>query len=254
MTATVGGLWDALLSESRLFTVTSNSDNHRTVLDTARNGDFAPGQTFDTIGHLPDPVETGIPQPGSDFWPGQFSRTHVGVAGTATARSWPDSGPGGSGSLVDGLDVRLEAGHSRATLCGRVRVCRGQRLSLTVTVTSASRPNLRGDLPRLAHLDVIRGSTGRAGADRDTFLAPGTRVVETADTTRRTGTYTLHIPLGAAHESGYIRLRSSDGRRHGPGLRSRTVDPHGPLPHSPGQRSPWLDTWLYTNPIFIDVN
>jgi hypothetical protein len=100
MTATVGGLWDALLSESRLFTVTSNSDNHRTVLDTARNGDFAPGQTFDTIGHLPDPVETGIPQPGSDFWPGQFSRTHVGVAGTATARSWPDSGPGGSGSTT----------------------------------------------------------------------------------------------------------------------------------------------------------
>jgi hypothetical protein len=258
MTATVGGLWDALLSEGRLFTITSNSDNHRTVLDTTRNGDFGPGQTFDTVGNLPDPVETGTPQPGSDFWPGQFSRTHVGVtrygyrevmAGLRAGRVWVDHG-----QLVDGIDVRLEAGASRATLGGRVRVRRGQRLTLTVTVTAASRPNLHGDLLRLAHLDVICGRTGPAAADRDAFVAPATRVVHTVDTSRHTGTYTLRIPLGAARESGYLRLRGSDGRRNGPGLRGRTVDPHGPLPHPPGQGDPWLDTWLYTNPIFIDVH
>jgi hypothetical protein len=257
MTATVGGLWDALLSEGRLFTLTSNSDNHRTILDTLRNGDFQPGQNFDNTGHLPDPVETGTPQPGSDLWPGQFSRTHVGVtrygyrevmAGLRAGRVWVDHG-----QLVDGLDVRLEGGGARATLGGRLTVRRGHRLTLTVTVTSASRPNLHGNLPRLAHLDVIQGRTRPASADRDTFSAPDTRVQHTVDTSARTGTYTVRISLGSAENSGYLRLRGSDGRRNGPGLRGRQVDPHGPLPHPPGEGDPWLDTWLYTNPIFIDV-
>ncbi len=78
-TATVGGLWDSMLAEGRLFSITTNSDNHRTVFDTWKNGDWLPGQNFDTTGRLPDPVDTGTPQPGSDFWPGEFSRTHVGV-------------------------------------------------------------------------------------------------------------------------------------------------------------------------------
>lgn len=56
-----------------------------------------------------------------------------------------------------------------------------------------------------------------------------------------------------ARESGYLRLRSSDGRRNGPGLRGSTEDPHGPLAHQPGNGDPGADTWLYTNPIFIDV-
>jgi hypothetical protein len=256
MTATVGGLWDAMLSEGRLFTITSNSDNHRTVHDTLRNGDFKPGESFDGTGRLPDPVETGTPQPGSDFWPGQFSRTHVGVtrygyrevmAGLRAGRVWVDHG-----QLVDGLDVRLDGGNARATLGGRLRVRRGQRLTLTVRVTTATRPNFHGDLPRLAHLDVIRGAV-RPRADRDGVTAPATRVAHTVETHRRTGSYTLRIPLGAVRESGYVRLRGSDGRRNGPGLRGRAVDPHGPLPHLPGDGDPWLDTWLYTNPIFIDV-
>ncbi|MDQ0370141.1 hypothetical protein J2S42_006810 [Catenuloplanes indicus] len=33
----------------------------------------------------------------------------------------------------------------------------------------------------------------------------------------------------------------------------RSVDPHGPAAHTPGNGDPWIDTWLYTNPIFVDV-
>ncbi len=79
MTATVGGLWDALLSEGRLLSVTANSDNHRTVGDTWRNGDWLPGQNFDNIGRLPDPVDTGVAQPGSDLWPGQYGPGLLGA-------------------------------------------------------------------------------------------------------------------------------------------------------------------------------
>jgi hypothetical protein len=258
MTATVGGLWDALLAEGTLFSITSNSDSHRTIGDTLRNGDWAPGQTFDTAGRLPDPVETGVPQPGSDLWPGQFSRTHVGVrrygyrevmAGLRAGRVWVDHG-----QLVDALDVRLtSSGGREATLGGRLRVRRGERVTLTVTVTSASRPNYHGELPRLAYLDVIAGAVHGPVRDRDAWRAPATRVVHTADVSRRTGTYTVRYSLGPVGDSRYVRLRGADGRRNGPGLLGRHIDPHGPLPHPPGDGDPWVDTWLYTNPIFIDV-
>ncbi|MFF8227772.1 PHP domain-containing protein [Streptomyces caelestis] len=259
-TATVGGLWDSMLAEGRLFSVTTNSDAHRIVFDTWKNGDWQPGQTFDNTGKLPDPVNTDTPQPGSDFWPGQFSRTHVGVtrygyravmAGLRAGRVWLDHG-----HLLDGLDVRLKREHDRGrgvTLGGRLRVRKGERLTLDVTVTTASRPNPQGILPELAHVDVIRGAVRGPVADRDTWKAPDTRVVRSQDVSGRTGTYTLRIPLTAGEESFYVRLRGSDGNRNGTGYLGASVDPHGPVPHPPGDGDPWADTWFYANPVFVDV-
>ncbi|MFJ4283102.1 PHP domain-containing protein [Streptomyces massasporeus] len=259
-TATVGGLWDSMLAEGRLFSVTTNSDAHRIVFDTWKNGDWPAGQTFDTTGKLPDPVNTDAPQPGSDFWPGQFSRTHVGVtrygyravmAGMRAGRVWLDHG-----HLLDGLDVRLTRDRDRSrgvTLGGRLRVRKGEKLTLSVTVTTASRPNPRGILPELAHVDVVRGAVRGPVADRDTWTAPDTRVVESKDVSGRTGTYTLRIPLTVGAESFYVRLRGSDGNRNGPGYLGASVDPHGPVPHSPGDGDPWADTWFYANPVFVDV-
>ncbi|EST35209.1 histidinol phosphatase [Streptomyces roseochromogenus subsp. oscitans DS 12.976] len=259
-TATVGGLWDSMLAEGRLFTITSNSDNHRTVFDTWKNGDWPPGQNFDTTGKLPDPVQTDTPQPGSDFWPGEFSRTHVGVtgygyravmAGLRAGRVWVDHG-----HLLDGLDVRLKRDCDPGrgvTLGGRLRVRKGERITLYVTVTTASRTNPRGILPQSAHVDVIRGAVRGPVTDRDSWQAPDTRVVRTADVSGRTGTYTLHIPLTAGDESFYVRLRGSDGNRHGTGCLGAAVDPHGPIPHEPGHGDPWAGTWFYSNPVFVDV-
>jgi len=173
------------------------------------------------------------------------------MAGLRTGRVWADHG-----QLVDGIDVRLVRQHgwgSGATLGGRLRVRRGERLSLRVTVTTASRPNFHGVLPRLAQVDVIRGVVRGPARDRASWRAPDTRVVRTVEVGRRTGTYTLRIPIENVRDSFYLRLRGSDGRRTGPGLLGRSVDPNGPQPHRPGDGDPWLDTWLYTNPIFVDV-
>jgi hypothetical protein len=260
MTATVGGMWDAMLAEGRLFTITTNSDVHRVVFDTWKNGDWLPGQNFDNTGRLPDPVNTTEPQPGGDFWPGQFSRTHVGVtrygyravmAGLRAGRVWLDHG-----HLLDGLDVRLkrDCDHGRGvTLGGRLRVRKGEKLTLNVTVTTTSRPNPHGILPELAHVDVIRGAVRGPAADRDDWHAPDTKVVHTADVSGRKGTYTLRIPLTAGDESFYVRLRGSDGNRHGAGYLGASVDPHGPIPHEPGKGDPWADTWFYSNPVFVEV-
>ncbi|MFE6170978.1 PHP domain-containing protein [Streptomyces sp. NPDC056464] len=259
-TATVGGLWDSMLAEGRLFSITTNSDAHRIVFDTWRNGDWPAGQNFDNTGKLPDPVNTDTPQPGSDFWPGQFSRTHVGVtrygyravmAGLRAGRVWLDHG-----HLLDGLDVRVkrDCDHGRGvTLGGRLRVRKGERITLNVTVTSASRLNAQGILPELAHVDVIRGTVRGPVADRDSWQAPDTKVVATKDVSGRKGTYTLRIPLTAGSESFYVRLRGSDGNRNGTGYLGASVDPHGPISHAPGDGDPWTDTWFYSNPVFVDV-
>lgn len=259
MTATVGGLWDSMLAEGRLWSITSNSDNHRTIFDTFRDGTFPAGQDFATAGAKPSPVDTGVPQPGSDYWPGQFSRTHVGVtrygyldvmAGLRAGRVWVDHG-----QLVDALDVRVTSpgGRAGATLGGRVSVRRGTRVELRVTVTTASRPNFHGVLPQLAHLDLVRGDVTGTALDRDSWRAPGTRVVEQVDVAGRSGTYTLTFDLGRAESSFYVRLRGSDGRRNGPGPLGASVDPAGPVAHAEGEGDPWLDTWLYTNPVFVDL-
>ncbi|SDN34124.1 hypothetical protein SAMN04487981_104500 [Streptomyces sp. cf386] len=259
-TATVGGLWDSMLAEGRLFSITTNSDAHRIVFDTWKNGDWPAGQNFDTTGKLPDPVNTDTPQPGSDFWPGQFSRTHVGVtrygyravmAGLRAGRVWLDHG-----HLLDGLDIRLKRDcdfGQGVTLGGRLRVRKGEKLTLTITVTTASRPNPQGILPELAHVDVIRGAVHGPAADRDTWQAPDTKVVRALDVSGRKGTYTLRVPLTAGDESFYVRLRGSDGNRHGAGYLGASVDPHGPIPHEPGNGDPWADTWFYSNPVFVDV-
>ncbi|MET7843876.1 PHP domain-containing protein [Streptomyces sp. NPDC005356] len=260
VTATVGGLWDEMLSEGKLFTITSNSDVHRVVFDTWKNGDWLPGQNFDNTGHLPDPVNTTEYQTGGDFWPGQFSRTHVGVTrfgrhavmdALRAGRVWVDHG-----HLLDGIDVRLKRADGTgagATLGGRIVVRPGEKLELTVTVSTANRVNPHGILPKLAHVDVIRGAVRGPAADRDSWRAPDTRVAHTSDVTGRTGTYTLRIPVVAGDEPFYVRLRGSDGNRGGAGYLGAGIDPYGPIAHEPGDGDPWIDTWFCTHPVFVDV-
>jgi hypothetical protein len=172
------------------------------------------------------------------------------MAALRAGRVWVDHG-----QLVDGIDVRLApvgASQRGVTLGGRLRVHRGQRLELRVTVTSATRPNFHGLLPKLAHVDVIQGVV-TGPAPRDSWKAPDTRVVEQVDVRRKSGTYELRIPLGKAVSSHYVRVRGSDGRRNGPGYLGSHIDPAGPIQHPTNDGDPWLDTWLYTNPIFVDV-
>jgi len=260
MTATVGGMWDAMLSEGKNWWITSNSDVHRVVYDTWANGTFPTGLTFDTAGRLPDPVNTSTAQPGSDYWPGQFSRLHVGVeeigylqvmAALRAGRSWVDHG-----QLIDGLEVRLKVdGRDMRgiTLGGTLTVPKGSDLTLEVTVTAASAPNFQGNVPVLAGVDLIRGTVTGPAADPTSWEAPDAAVVEHRDVSARTGSYTLRFALADVRESTYVRLRGSDGRRTGVGLRGAAIDPSGPIAHTKGDGDPWLDLWFYSNPIFVTV-
>ena len=180
MTATVGGLWDSLLAEGKPWWITANSDSHQIWADTSQRG---PNSDFTTNGFFNDPVHITAPQlTQGDFWPGFYSRTHVGAQGFSYAavmnglragRVWVDHG-----ALLDSLDVRLRAGGDEVTLGGVLNAKRGTPVTLNIRIQAALLPNWSQFLPALARVDVIRGAVTGAAGDRDTFKAPGTKVVQ----------------------------------------------------------------------------
>ncbi|MFJ9000230.1 PHP domain-containing protein [Streptomyces sp. NPDC102359] len=252
MTATVGGLWDSLLAEGRPWWITANSDSHQVYADTTARGagDFA------TDGRHGDPVYAGqIDTRQGDFWPGQYSRTHVGADGFSYAavmdgiragRVWVDHG-----QLVGGLDVRVSGGGRWATLGGALHVRKGTRVTLTADVALAGGPNWAGFTPELARVDVIRGDVTGPVADRDTFTAPTAAVVRSYEIAKSAGSVRLTFDLGRVDRPVYLRLRGTDGNRSAVGIMGAKTDPAGPALDVVGDADPWRDLWFYSNPVWV---
>ncbi|MFF7445674.1 MULTISPECIES: PHP domain-containing protein [unclassified Streptomyces] len=253
MTATVGGLWDSLLAEGKPWWITANSDSHQVYGDTAVRG---PGGDFNADGRYEDPVYGGkIDITQGDYWPGQYSRTHVGADGFSYAavmdgiragRVWVDHG-----QLLGGLDARVSGGGRWATLGGALHVKRGANVTLTVDVALAGGPNWAGFVPRLARVDVIRGAVTGPVADKDTFTAPTAKVVRSFEVDKSSGVVRLTYQLGRVEAPLYVRLRGSDGNRSAVGAMGAAVDPAGPAIDVVGDADPWLDLWFYSNPIWV---
>ncbi len=253
MTATVGGLWDSMLAEGKPWWVTANSDSHQIWADTSVRSDptvFARQGFYDPPLHQTAPVLTN-----GDFWPGYYSRTHVGAGDFSYAavmqamragRVWVDHG-----ALLESLDVRLRADGDEVALGGVLTARRGSRVRLVVRIVPAQIPNWSQVTPRLAKVDLVKGAVTGPVSDSDTFSTPGTRVETSWDTTGITGVIELSYDLGRLDESFYVRLRGSDGKRTAPGLGGATVDPAGPALDVIGAADPWDDLWFYTNPMWV---
>ncbi|RLV50405.1 PHP domain-containing protein [Nocardioides mangrovicus] len=261
MTATVGGLWDSLLAEGKPWWITANSDSHQVYADdSARPVGQDTQAYFDANGRYGDPVHgsTGPNLTQGDFWPGYYSRTHVGaeqfgyaavMQGLRAGRVWVDHG-----SLLGSLDVRVRPAGSRDPgypLGSAVRCRRGQQLELVVSIVTQDQPNWAEFVPALAKVDVIRGTVTGAVSDKDTFTTPTTKVVKTFDVTGRRGQITLTYPLGRADQPFYLRVRGSDGKRTAAGINGAGVDAAGPQADALGNADPWNDLWFYTNPIWV---
>ncbi|WP_210650023.1 PHP domain-containing protein [Nocardioides sp. SYSU D00065] len=263
MTSTVGGLWDSLLAEGKPWSITANSDSHVNWTDTSRRPDGSDSAQFNRDGRYGDPVYAGqINLTAGDFWPGFYSRTHVGATsrdyrsvmrGMRDGRIWVDHG-----GLVKSVDVSVRAsgGWGRGdseTLGGTLSARRGTRLELVVTIEAQDVPNWSQFVPQLNRVDVIRGKVDptSAASDRDRFTAPDTRVIAQTDTSGRTGRYTLTYDLGRVEEPFYVRLRGTDGNRSQPGYLGADIDPAGPAIDVVGSADPWVDLWFYTNPIWV---
>ncbi|MFE2276936.1 PHP domain-containing protein [Streptomyces sp. NPDC059454] len=253
MTATVGGLWDSLLAEGRPWWITANSDSHQVYADTAARGT---GGDFNTDGRYPNPVYAGqIDTTQGDYWPGQYSRTHVGSDGFSYAavmdgiragRIWVDHG-----QLISGLDVRVSGGSRWATLGGALHVRKGTKVTLTADIALAGGANWAGFIPKLARVDVIQGDVTGPVADKDTFTAPTAKVVRSYDVDKTTGTVRVTFDLGRVDRPVYVRLRGTDGNRSAVGAMGARVDPAGPALDVVGDADPWRDLWFYTNPVWV---
>jgi hypothetical protein len=269
-TAMVGGLWDSLLSEGRPWWITSNSDSHKVLGDPYVNGPIAPladgtpAANFDASGAYLAPVQVanisaadGLSY--ADFFPGAYSRNHVGAAqfgyrsvlsGLRSGNAWVDHG-----QLIDDLQVRVKA-HGwdmrGVTLGGTLRVRKGADVVINIDVTPAQHTNNNGDLPHLSRVDVIRGLITGVVADKNTLAAPNTRVVKMFDVAGKHKRFRLSLTFKRVSEPFYLRLRGTDGNRLGAGFYP-TQDPDGPKTDVIGDADPWKDLWFYTNPVFVDV-
>ncbi|QNE19759.1 histidinol-phosphatase [Kribbella qitaiheensis] len=258
MTATVGGLWDSLLAEGKPWWVSANSDSHVNWNETSRRPDGSDQAQFDRDGRYMDPVYGNTVNPlATDFWPGFYSRTHVGaerrdylsvMEGLRSGRMWVDHG-----MLAKGVEVEVrEVGRKHSEpLGGALVVRRGRPVELVVRITTQTMPNWANFVPLLNRVDVIRGAVKGAVGDRDTFKAPDTKVVRQWDTSGKRGTFELTLPLGKAEEPYYVRVRGSDGNRSQPGYLGAAIDPQGPALDVVGDADPWTDLWFYTNPIWV---
>jgi len=260
MTSTVGGLWDSLLAEGKPWWITANSDSHTIYLDDSVRGGAGTIDEFNALGHYVDPVHgtTGGKTTNGDFWPGYYSKTHVGatqrgyaavLAGLRAGRVFVDHG-----GLVGGLEVGLRArgdGSPGSTLGSMTTPKRGTRLELVISVTPATLPNWAQFVPQLARVDVVRGNLTGPVTDRDSISAPGTKVVLQRDVSGAVGTVKIVLDLGVADEPFYMRVRGTDGKRSAPGLNGAAVDPMGPAADVLGDADPWEDLWFYTNPIWV---
>jgi hypothetical protein len=253
MTSTVGGLWDSLLAEGKPWWITANSDSHNVYGDTAKRG---PNSDFTTNGFYNDPVY-GQPAllTNGDFWPGYYSKTHVGAAafsyqavmdGLRAGRIWVSHG-----GIVSGIDVRVKAGGQSATLGGVLTPHRGSVVDLEIVIDLANTPNWAQFVPTLARVDLIAGEVTGPAADRDVFTAPKTKVVKSFEVNKSTGQVTLSFGFGAADQPYYLRLRGTDGNRGAVGIYRASVDPSGPAMDVFGDADPWKDLWFYTNPIWV---
>ncbi|WP_291409618.1 hypothetical protein [Actinophytocola sp.] len=249
-TAKLGGLWDSLLAEGKPWWVTATSDAHQVFQDTVKPG----GQDHATTGSRGAPVDTDVPQTYGDFWPGFYSSTLVG----ASSRSYVDIMRGMRagkvvavhGRLIDGLDLRVRAkrdGDTRGvTIGGRTFVRRGGDVEVTIEVELAAGRNVNGATPKLAKVDLIAGAVTGPVADRDTYLAPGTSVVETFEVpSRARGKVRFTHVFRNVDRAFYLRLLGTDGNQLG-------AD-GGPVMDMLGDADPWADLWFYANPVFVDV-
>ncbi|WP_406395196.1 phosphoesterase [Streptomyces sp. NBC_00887] len=218
MTALVGGLWDSLLGEGRRWWITATSDSH---VHWTRGG--------------------------SDFWPGEYSKTHVLARqdyadimdGLRNGRIWV-----GTGDLITGLG--LTAGdRGRAAAMGETLTV-SARNRTDVDIEIRFRPldgrNANGDRPEVRRVDLIVGQVTGPATGLDTDTNPTTKVVARfgpGDWHRQKGEYVVRHTLRNVEGDLYARVRGT------------CTDEAEPL--ADGLESPWDDLWFYSNPVFVEV-
>ena len=213
MTAVVGGFWDSMLGEGRDWWITANSDSHQHVSEG-----------------------------GTDFWPGEYSKTYVWADRNYAAIL--DGIRGGrifvtTGDLISELHVTATAGAQQAGIGGTLQVPAESPVEITIRFLDPQVPNHHGDYPGVQRVDLIMGEIREHVTDVTTDSHPSTKIVArfTEQDWRRVGAYNeIHYTLEELEADMFIRVRGTNTNQLEPDL-----DTLG--------ENPWDDLWLYSNPV-----
>jgi hypothetical protein len=223
MTARLGGFWDSMLGEGRRWWITSTSDSHK---------------------HWTEG--------GSDFWPGEFSKTYVYaerthddiLSGIRNGRVFVTTG-----DLISELYVTAQTlgrgPRQTAGIGGTLALPnRNADVEVVIRIGGPLQANARGQWPQVQRVDVIVGEITGPVANREQDTNPTTRVEKrfsAKEWKEQDGYMTMRYVLPRVAKSCYIRVRGTN------------TDQLEPEADEPGE-DPWSDLWFYSNPIFVHVN
>lgn len=215
MTSIVGGVWDSMLAEGRNWWITANSDSH-----------------------------VHYTEGGSDFWPGEYSKTYVWadknhdaiLDGIRTGRIFVTTG-----DLISELYVSAASGDGEAQIGGDLRIDSGDSAIITIRFLDPDSPNHNNDNPEVRRVDLIVGEIHGHADDPDTDSHAHTRVAarfESTDWVTEGDYKIMQYRLENISSDYYVRVRGTNGNELEPAL-----DPRG--------EDPWSDLWFYSNPVRI---
>jgi hypothetical protein len=213
LTAIVGGFWDSMLAEGRDWWITSTSDSH-----------------------------LHYTEGGSDFWPGEYSKTYVWAEKNHAAIL--EGIRGGrifvtTGDLVSELHVTAAAAGKSADIGGTLEIAAGSAVDITIRFKDPESPNHHGDNPQVARVDLITGEMPGPALEKSTDTHPEAKVAArfTQSDWEQVGDYkVINYRMPALERDHYIRVRGTNTEELEPAL-----DPRG--------EDPWKDLWFYSNPV-----
>lgn len=233
MTARLGGVWDALLSEGRQFSILSSSDFHSLY---------------------------------NDFWPNEYAKTHYFLEQESEQGVIAAIKGGNSfvvhGDLINGLNFTAKTLDASATMGQQLEIFEGQDILVTIEL-SIPINNANGDVPDLAFIDLIAGNvTGlKSEGDMD-FEKPfsDTSYIMKSfekgqdDWNVTEGKLSLSFTFKAPESGMYLRLRGSNHAKSTPGFVDKKGDPvvdTAKVGFESTEDMAWADLWFYSNPIYF---
>jgi len=251
--ATVGGLWDALLSEGRKFWLFSNSDCHS---------------------------ESG------DFYPGEYQKNHTYTSGKS-AQNIVDGLRSGNnwvatGDLIDSLIYHIEVIDKKikqGTMGSGLIIPTGKSIKITLKARDPQANNFNSyssyKNPELNHIDLISGEITKkvdplspdynketvnttsviARFDAHGGNVDGVGLVSEKWKSLGNGWVEMSLIIPTVTHSVYFRLR---GTNHGLNIKNETDANGNPLPDTlmgaNNASKAFADLWFYSNPISVYVN
>jgi len=217
MTARLGGFWDSMLGEGRRWWITANSDSH-----------------------------IHYTEGGSDFWPGEYSKTYVYakksneaiLAGIRAGRIFVTTG-----DLISELFVSVRARSGIAEIGGSIQIKPMESIEVTIKLKDPELKNWNNHNPVVSRVDLIIGEITGPVVDPTQDFNPTTRVVKRfrrEDCLLQGDYLEMNYVIKENNKSQYLRVRGTNTMEMEP-----KPDPKG--------ENPWEDLWFYSNPIFLRV-